>query len=404
MAWGQFRVGKLVLAEVPTVSRQQHETFGTKSIAVSGQQHSMKIGVTEADIIAAADDILWLKDKFLPVTFSQKSEMDGLYVIMDAGIEYVRWVNELRFFTWDMQLQLLGPDAAIDVESRMTATVRVNNFALTGERWHAPPIGHYGYYTGSTPPTGSVVRPTSYGNLTVYRGIPAGINPRWGVSPAAMIAGRVAVVVSGIERAGENIAVPVSGWVMDNGLVRVAPLSSLGLLSVGVWNGSGYDLKSWNVARAGSNLTLAGFNACTILRNDLEAVTIRLTGDRAPGRNTLDLTLRRGSRFVECLLTTDASATLAATLQSAETQTDVAASGYVWATGNDGFGDKFVAGSSKTFTAIAGGGLQRAAVTVFDFFLGVVYNGTTAIAGDQVTHVRDQYIGSMAEATMGVRR
>jgi hypothetical protein len=403
-SWGLMQVGKMALAEVHSVSRQQHETFGTKSITVSGVEYWPGRALSEAEVIAKADDLLWLKDKFLPVTFSNKPNMNGFYVIMDSGETQARWPNEAHFFPWEMQLQAIGPESAIDVESRLTATVRANNFALSGERWHAPPVGHYGYYTGTTPPSGTVVRPSSYGNMTVYRGITAGINPRWGVPVASMANGRVVLAISGLERAGFNIAAPTSAWVLDNGLIRVAPLASSGLLSVGVWNGSGWDNKAWNVARAGSNLTLASFNACTVLRNDFEAVTIRLIADRAPGRNTLDITVRRGSRFLECLLTTDSSATLAATLQTSETQTDVSASGYVWATGNDAFGDKFVAGSSKSFTAIAGGGLQKAAVVVFDFFLGVVYNGTTAIAGDGATDIRDQYIGAMAEATMGVRR
>lgn len=406
-AWGQMQVGKVLLAEAHLVSRRQHETIGTRSITVGGTEYwpgSPRL-LSEADVAAVAEDILGLKDKFVPISFSSKSGNNGYYIVTDSGVEHTRWAGEAQAAVWQMDLTYQGPDAAIDVEARFSHVVRANGFALGGTRWHAPPIGHYAYYTGTTPPSGTVVRPTAYGNMTVFLSVPSGINPRWGCPVSSALLGRVTLVSAGIARAASGINVPTTTWVLDNGIVRVSPLAASGLLSIGVWNGAAYDSKAWNVQRAGASIALSTFSAATVLRNDVEAVTLRLVRDRAPGRDTVDLTLRRGSRFVEVLVQTDSSATLGVTLQSSETQTDNTASGYVVATGDDGFGDRYIAGSSKaSVTAVAGGGVQKTAVTSLDFYIGVVYNGGAAISGDQATNIRDQYIGTMSAKEAGVRR
>jgi hypothetical protein len=137
-----------------------------------------------------------------------------------------------------------------------------------------------------------------------------------------------------------------------------------------------YHSKLWNVSVAGSGgSAITTWDAATLLRNDPEMTVLRLMKGQNPGRATLDLTLRRGSRTIEGYLQVGTSATLAAYLATAETNTSVAASGYVTATNDDPDGNKFVAGSARTFTAHPSGGVIKAAVTGLDFWIGVVAAG-----------------------------
>jgi hypothetical protein len=133
---------------------------------------------------------------------------------------------------------------------------------------------------------------------------------------------------------------------------------------------------------------------------------LRLTKSMSPGRLTLDLTLRRGSRFVEGFMQRNtAPDELKVRLNSAESNvTTLASGGYVTATANDADGNRFVAGSARTFTGHANGGVERFAATSMDFFLGVVAGGGSAVSGDAATDLRNMYIACMPEAIYGTRR
>ncbi len=120
---------------------------------------------------------------------------------------------------------------------------------------------------------------------------------------------------------------------MNNALVNVTPSASAGVLDVQAYTGGAWHSKLWTISVAGS--AVAAWDSATILRNDVEQCILRLTASRNPGRATLDLTLRRGSRIVEGYLQSGSSATLAVHRQTLETNTSFAASGYVVATSND---------------------------------------------------------------------
>jgi hypothetical protein len=399
MSWGVLTVGRVVLSEDHTISEQRNQNTGEVSLVLSAMQYG-----TNSDAIARkAEDVLALADETLPVTFTNKPSHNGFYLVKDVGSADTHWANEMRFVNWNLALVKVGPDNALDIESRMGTVVRANDFTLTGERWHAPPIGHYAYYTGSTLPS-TMTRPTVDGVITVYRSIPPGINPRWGVATPSFGAGRVRVTVDGDERPGTGIRASVTAWELSNGLVRVVPLVSGGMLRIDAWNGSAWETKAWNIAKGGATTPVGTFDQMTVLRNDYNAVTIRLVKGGAPGRTLVDLTLRRGSRFLELYVQTDTSTTLGAYLETTETATNNTGTGYVVATNNDPDGNRFIVGSSRTMSYTTNRGISKASTTTFDAFIGAVFNGGTAVTGDQATHLRDQYIGALSESTVFVRR
>lgn len=398
-SWGDLTVGRVPLRETFVATEGGGDG---RTLDLDGQESYPPL--TRAQVIARHDGINSLiPGQVIPVTFTDKPERNGYYSVKTASSTYTEYLNSMVTADWKVSLDRVGSDSETDLQSRLTGAVRLNDFALTGERWHAPPVGHYGYYTGATNAT-TMTRTGADGAITVYRGVPTGVSPRWGCPPASYLTGRVKVTTAGAQEVyGVDVPLAGAGWALSNGLVNVAPSASASL-DVQAYTGGAYHSKLWNISVAGSGGSIIGWDQATLLRNDPEMAIVRLTEGLNPGRATLDLTLRRGSRFVEGYLQTGTSATLAAYRSSLETNTSFAASGYVTATSNDADGNKFTVGSARTFTAHANGGVQKAAATSMDFWIGVAAGGSSAVSGDAATDLRNMYISCMPEAVYGVRR
>lgn len=370
--WGDVTLGRIPLRETFTVSESGGDGRG---LDLEGQESYPPL--TRAQVIARHDGINSLiAGQVIAVTFTDKPERNGYYMVKSSGATYSEHVGERVTTDWKVSLDRVGSEAETDLQSRLTGAVRLNDFSLTGERWHAPPIGHYGYYTGATNPT-TMTRTGADGAMTVYRGVPANTSPRWGCPPTSYLTGRVKATTTGAQEVyGVDVPLASAGWALSNGFVNIAPGAS-GTLNVQTYSDGAYHSKEWNVSVAGSASSITSWDGATLLRNDPEMVILRLIKGLSPGRATLDLTLRRGSRFVEGYLQTGTSATLAVYRSSLETNTSFAASGYVTATGDDSDGNAFVIGSARSFTAHTNGGIIKAAATAMDFFIGAVASQPT---------------------------
>jgi hypothetical protein len=326
--------------------------------------------------------------------------------------------------------------------------------------------------------------------VTVYRGVPAAANPRWGTTLTGVRGGRVRILVGGLERVAVNISAAPSAavlapafndgttslitvldaqavpfpvgarfqlytaqlrglkestvftvasknsafgftnisftppasasvltgdiaklvavatadagqWELGNGIMRVTQGAS-STLTVGAWDGTGYDIVEWNVSVTGSATGgITSWDAVTVLRNDFELATVRMlrgttTGASAAGRVFLDLTLRRGARFVEATLQTDASTTLGVYRPTAEAGTAPASGGHVMASANDAAGNRYIVITPRSFTAqTTQGGITASAATRRDFALGSVVGGSAAISGDTASAMVAQYLTAM---------
>lgn len=404
MSWGTITVGRLTLRETVLAEDKVNATTQVRTLVIQGQE-SMPPLTTLAELNQRREDIMGLQGLLVPIRFTDKANLDGYYRVTDTGASQTNWQGEVAWVDWNISLELVGPANAVDLESRLTAAGRVNEHGLTASAaWHAPAASAYGYYTGSSSPSGTVSRVGLDGTVTVYLDVPAGVNPRWGSTLANYGAGRCRFTLDGFERTGTNVVVSGSAWSLHNSLVRVSPAASA-TLSVDTWDSGAWATKQWNVSVAGSGAALGTPSAVTVLRNDYELATIRLVWDRAPGRATLDLTLRRGSRLAEGYLQTGAANTLAVYRSSAEAATSPASGAYVTATSNDSDGNRFVVASARSFTALTvQGGLQKTSTRTLDFGVGVVFNGGTAATGDAATDLRSQYLMAMADTTAGVKR
>lgn len=402
MAWGTITVGGLTLKETDILEDVVNANTGARSIRVQGAETSP--GSTLAVLEAFAESIMGLINLTIPMTFSRKSNYDGFYRVDDANSEFEKWVEGPAQVRWSLSLTLIGAGGAVDIESALANVVRANDYAQTGERWHAPSISHYAYQVGASVPA-LVSRTSSDGAITVYRSIPAATNPRWAVSVANFPLGRARILQLGVERLGTGATLTPTGWEIHNGLVRVQPGTGTTTLFVSAWDSGAWASKSWDLRVGGTTILPADIRAATVLRNDFEMVTVRLMVQMPTdsSRHIADLSLRRGSRFVEGYLQRPSSGTLTVTADTVEAGTSV--TGLIRATANDAAGNRYVVGSARSFTGdLANGGFTKSATTTLDFYIGVELNGSGAVSGDAAADLQAQYIGAMAEKVGVVRR
>ncbi|MFD4830131.1 hypothetical protein ACFWPV_09790 [Streptomyces uncialis] len=395
--YGDLMIGRLLLRET---FKTAETNGGERGIDIEGQESTPPL--TRTDLVWRHDNVIALEAGVVtPLTFTDKPERDCYVYVANTSAEYTEWRGDVVTSAWKLSATRLGSDSESDLQSRLTGVARVNDHSLTGERWHAPPIGHYAYHTGSSNPT-TMTRTGADGPMTVYRSIPTGVSPRWGCAPTDYLAGRARLTSTGTEVCGTDQPIPPTGWALSNGLVNVTPGPSGATLDVQAYSSGAWRSKTWNVSVSGSGGSIITWDGATLLRNDPEHVVLRLTRSLNPGRATLDLALRRGSRTLEGLLAVSTSATLAAYRATPEAGTG--GTGYVAATANDGDGNRYATGSARTFTAHPNGGVLKTATTALDFWVGAAVGGSGAVAGDTATALRDQYIGALPETIYCVRR
>ncbi|MFI7126000.1 hypothetical protein ACIBQ1_09920 [Nonomuraea sp. NPDC050153] len=391
-----LQLGRLVLRETQRFTESAYQGW---SMHIEGVEVCPML--TREETWDRFDGVLGGQGGLVAALWEEKSERNGYYTISSASGEVRdRKPQNITEIAWKVSLQRHGPDTDVDLESRLSGAVRANDFSLTGERWSAPSIGHYAYFTGATIPS-VLTRASTDGTITVYRGVPAGVSPRWGCRVEDYLRGRVRVLNAGFERVGAAHPLRTDQWEMSNGLVRVRPLTSGGSIEVASFTSGAWRPKAWWIDIGGTQVT--DWDSASVLQNDLERCTVRLAVRRSPvGRAYLDLTLRRGSRFVEGYLQRGDSGNLSVYLATSETCTD--STSYVVRSTNDSDGNRVIAGSARDFDPHANGGLTRTSNTAMDFWLGVVASGSGAVSGDAATDLRNQYVGALPETVAAVRR
>jgi len=404
--YGEIRLNRIYLVEKESAKEDMEG-----KLTLSGQESSPPTTVAMVTNLHGQISSLQ-KGVPIPVTFRDKNERDGYYTINRADSDLKNWQNEVATSDWTLDLLRRGSHTECDIQSRLTGAVRQNDFSQTGERWHAPAIGHYSYQTGLTDVSSWVDRTSADGTVRVYRGIPTGTHPKWGCTPTNYFGGRVRVtdtleVSTENELEGINRQMSASGWSMSNGLVNVTATASAGIIDVQSYDPdvSAYRSTQWKIQRNGVNVQT--WSSVTVVRNTFEHCIIRLTANivSAPGRVTVDLSLKRGSRFVEGYFQSSSSTTLK--IVQNNTTASTTGTGYVIATSNDANGNKPIVGSARSFTAdTTNGGLSKASTTSLDFYIGAVIQpgGGAAASGDAAADLQNQYIGTLPESTYIVRR
>lgn len=419
--FGVINLGRFPLVEFPTraatdASAASSSTTPTgRTLKLTGQESvpsANEIATTSVRLEAIRADMAGLVGSFVPVTFSDKTGLNGYYTVVDSSADLQNWEGEAQTLTWTVDLNRVGTDFEIDIESRLTGTTRNNMFSVVGVRWHSPSIGHYSYFSavGNTP---SVVRRVgSDGTHVVYLNLPTAQTtiPRWGCAIGNYLNGRTFFLdQNSIERAGILFTNgSPTGWTLGNGLVNINPLTSAGgVLNVASYTSgsASFRNKNWDIQYAGTSLGQP--LGISLLRNEPEMIVVRLLwGTASLVRVTGDITLRRGARHIELWLQSQVAGQFKVVRSNAEIATSAANGSYITATSNDSDGNKYILGSALTTTPdLANGGLSSSASVLFmDTMIGAVIGGTSAVTGDQAADLYNQYIATPSELVQGIRR
>lgn len=356
-------------------------------------------GADEA-VLAAHRNVLGLHGApLVPVVFTDKEQLTGFYRVDAARSALTKAAGgQVLNAVWQLSLTRLGNDADLEFESRVPTIQRSTELeGVATSFWHAPPVGATSYYTGSTVPASSVVRASADGDVTVHTGIPVDVAPRWTAPAEKYLAGSVRVLFDGHRHAG-TVTPPHTSWELTNGLVQVTgagPVFTISAWDDGAWRSP----KGYRFYAAGSLTTAPEL---TVLRSEPEETILRFTYPTSPGRSTVDLSLRRGARFITGVIKRHAAAVLGINRTAAESVTLV--TGGARATSADADGNRFVMGSSRVVgTSLDTAAISDSAVTRFDFFLGHEL-GASPAAGDAYADLLGQYLGTAGDETRPVRR
>lgn len=404
-AFSTIQLGRLLLTELPQNPVSESLSFLTMStsgrlVHITGQEFLQASSI--AKLAALQDDLegAVAYGVLVPVIFGDKSDRNGYYLLYGATNTLTNWNGETILVDWTADIQYVGRDNEIDLETRASGPLTVqNSFTLTGVSWTAPPIGHYGFWSGNVVPS-KISRVGADGTVVVWYGLPLQNTYRWGCAVATYPGGRARVLNLNIERSGVNVALGQGVWELQNSLVRIRPLASGGVIEVASYSGGAFQAKSWDVTVGGTSLGVA--NSATVLRNDYESSVVRLLWDLNPGRVTVDLTLRRGSRFVELYIESGVAAIFKVVRAAAEAGTS--ATGTVTATSNDSAGNRYTVGSAHSFTADTTNGGISLSTTAMDVYIGCVIGGSGAATGDAATDLLAAYAGRRSEYVQAVRR
>lgn len=373
----------------------------TRKLSLTGRESMGALGQrSRIQVEQRRNDLLSLPGQLVPITFTEKPDLNGFYLIDGSSGKLVERDQYWAMLDWTCDATRVGVEQEIDFESRLSGSItRINDFSATGNRTHAPAASSKAYWSGSTTPI-YIDRVGNEGTVRVYRGIATGINPRWGVAVTDYMKGRSRFLdENDLERVGTSVKTNGADWELGNSVVRLRPGTGHAF-DMFTWNGSTWVTTDWDILFGVAPVTVGTFDYVSVLDNEPESTTIRLTKDLAPGRMTVDITLRRGSSFFQMYIEHEFSTTL--TVKRASTVAGTAGTGYIAQTTADGNGFKTIVGSARTFTGnVATHAISKASTAVLDAFIGV---SLSSGAGNALADLYAQYLGMPAEFVRGVRR
>lgn len=351
-------------------------------------------------------------DVLVPVTFAADPAIDGFYYVRGVTVNVVGPPLLQGALQMSLELDRLGNEGRVAFQGRLSGALITNDFSISdaaSEPFHAPPRGFDSYY----PNLFGISRTGSGGGIFLQRDAVRTAFPTWSISAANYYNGAVTLSTGSPLRVRSGIWTPntPTSWLIDNELVRVSPnATNPGRLDIAQFDTGGL---GWEVAKTwilSDQAEVGQWRYMEIVRNDPEEVIIRLVrpvyGD-GNAKRTLDISLRRGSRFASFYFTySDFQFPLQTIKIRRETnEAGTSGTGFVRATANDAGGNRYVVGSPNTFTADTTiGGLSIASTDHLAFWIGAEANGSSAVAGDQAVDLRNQYLGYISVRELPVIR
>lgn len=386
---------------------------------ITGELHAATLAETKA----LRTELLEQNGQIVPVVWSEDSTVDGFYRQLDADIDAEDYaLNDNGLYDFSVTLERIGGSAQTEFQSLLTSVLVVNQHDLLDTEvrpWHSPPVAALAYDTGDTSPTAHT-RTTEDGVIPVIIDLDTDVDPTWSVEPVDYYKGGAKITVGGRVRTGLDAPNLPADWVVSNGQIRFKPGQSAGVstgrILMEVFDGTAWSTsKAFAVLFAGTTV-VPKWHYVTIVRNTPEVAILRLVRDaeEAPAtthRHTLDIHLRRGSRYATFNYHfSGGAATWKVQRDSAEATTAITPTGgssvaAVRATSNDADGDRFVLGSQHDTTQDnTQGGIEFVSTRFYSFFIGSEINGSSAAANDQADALILQYMGAVYEQVRAVPR
>lgn len=409
-----------VAYDVTIQSVQPRSSDGNRGITIRG----IALG-TYAAREALASELETQTGRMVAVTYTGTGNFDGFYVYRSCDIR--AQVTQLAYhdgglFDVAIALDRIGEEGSTQIESQITGGTMTNSHGLVAAEvapFHAPSVGHKAYNSETGTPT-QRTRTGDEGDVDWYDGIDTAIDPTWSVDPGDYYKGAARVYVSSILRAGNEAPNDVDDFELSNTLVKVTPGLTAGVsdgrVNVAFYNGTGWDdpfkFKIVHDAAGAGNI-ISSWSYVTIVHNDPWRSTIRLMRDANPASSshshTLDITLRRGSRFATFTHKFTGAVTTWDVIRdsndacTAFTPTDASSSpGVLDDTATDG--NKFVVATPAANTAqTTTGGIRIASTNQYKYMIGAEVGATPGTGNDAEALVL-QYFAVVNEHDHAARR
>lgn len=408
---GQLTIGRVGLDTIldDPSSWQEVRAFDDRSLIIRGFIRSGSYAQTDY----LRRELLEQQGQLVACTYTADTHFDGYYILSSTKLETIPVSYRGRgIFPYEIELFRVGSVSRAELQSLVTGVDLENDHTITGDPFHSPPVGHLAYNAGSGTPV-EITRTGEDGAMAVYLTVDPTVDPTWACEPSVYYQGAGEITVDGRLRAGIEVPNSPSYWEMNNSLVKVRATpyqgTSDGRFEIAWHNGTSWSSYiKWKILFTGTT-AIPQWHFLSVLHNKPEYVSVRLIRDAATvpasaHRHILDLTLRRGSRFVSGLYTyTGGTGTHKIMRETTEAAT--AGTGFIKATALTD-GNRWMLGSPKAFTADTtnGGITATAAAYSLPFVIGSAISDAADASGDGPADLMDQYIGWVAETVRAIWR
>jgi len=413
---GTLKIGRVGL-DVDLNDPQEINLSGredVRSVDISGFLRDTTLARTKV----LRGELLAQVGRLVPVVYTTDADLNGMAILDRVDIDMSHRDASLQsvgFIRFSVGVTYLGAYSELEFQSLLSMVDAAEDFSTTPSFWHSPPVGALAYSAGGGAPT-LIERPTEDGDIFLAYDVPANTHPTWSVDPAAYYDGAVELWVDDRLRAGRDMPMSVTGWLINGKTMQVREggfgSTSTGRIEFRVHDGTSWGTwVSFRIDNAGAN-TIDAWHFVTCIRNDAEAVTVRLVRDAAEdsattAKHELDITVRRGCRLVSCVYKYDGIAgthEVRRHTASAATRPAGPASYITFDTLIDG--DRWALGCPKAFTedTTNGGITLTSGALNMPFWVAVAVDNESTGAGNGPGDLAQQFVGQVAESVRAVRR
>lgn len=365
---------------------------------------------TYADAVTLTEQLVGLAgnpdEPIVPCTWTLNAELDGYYRVANIDIGGGPESVVTFGFPYAVELERIRDAHMPVIESQLVGALMSNGLgAASGEAiWCYPEaaVDHYLAAFG----TSTATRTSADGVIDfVYQSTYATAFSSFGqftVAPASYYVGAATIEAGSTLRrvTGRRLKNLPMNWRLSNGLVRVTPASG-GKLDVSHYDGAAWDTAiRYRLRLAAADWANGSSTQITVLRNSPEECVIRVatapTGVTTNAIRSIDLSLKRGSRFVQVIMSNPTGREPGWGIKRDATEAATAITGGLRATANDASGNRYIIACNQSPTTdLVNGGVDASSSPVF--MIGSEVGGSGAAARDAAAAVVNQFLFQISE-------